>query len=176
MSEEIKIAVTLTKGDIARYNFHHIRWIIILDMLGFILLMLGVYFSVASPLAGVRHTLSTFVIWGAVILAVGLSQPFILFLQIYMFKSPVVEAQMASRTYCFDDNGIHIHSGDKVATTPWSRVIVLKDIGRMFLIYTSPKLAYVIPKRYIPSKEERKKFVAGLLGKLKEAAQFRSMA
>ena len=166
----------MTKGDIARYNFHHIRWIIILDLLGFILLMLGVYFSVASPLVGVRHTLSAFVIWGAVILAVGLSQPFILFLQIYMFKSPAVEAQMASRTYCFDDNGIHIYSGEKIATTPWSRVIALKDIGRMFLIYTSPKLAYVIPKRYLASKEERKKFIANLLEKLKEAAQLRGMA
>lgn len=170
MSEEIKIAVTLTKGEIARYNFHHIRWIIFLDILGFILLMLGVYFSVASPLAGVRHTLSAFVIWGAVILAVGLSQPFILFLQIYIFKSPVVKAQMASRTYCFDDKGIHIHSGKKIATTPWSRVIALKDVGKMFLIYTSPKLAYVIPKRYFPSKEERKKFIASLLNILKTAA------
>ena len=176
MSKEMKIMVSLTKGDIARYNFHHIRWIIFLDIIGFILLVLGVYFSVASPVPGVRHTLSTLVIYGAVLLAVGLSQPFILFLQIFLFKSPAVEAQMTSRLYCFDNCGIHVHSGDKIAATPWSRVIALKDTGRMFLIYTSPKLAYVIPKRYFPSKEDRKRFIADLLGKLKDAAKPRSMA
>jgi hypothetical protein len=113
--------------------------------------------------------LSILVMWGALFLAVGLSQPFILLLQIFVLKSPAVESQMASRVYLFDNAGVHIHSGEKMALTPWSKVTALKDIGRVFLIYTSPKLAYVIPKRLFASRDQGKEFIGYLWDRVKAA-------
>lgn len=169
MSEEFRISVRLTKAEIARYNFHHIRWMIWLDILGFAALMVGLYFSITNPDPGTRRTLNVLVFWGVLLLAVGLSQPFIVFLQIYVLKSPAVESQMEFRTYVFDDTGIRIQSGEKSALMPWSRVIGLKDIGQVFLIFTSPRLAYVIPKRYFSSKEEGDRFKSSLSSRVESA-------
>jgi hypothetical protein len=167
MAEEYQISVELTKGEIASYNFHHIRWLVWLDALGFCLLVAGAYFSFASPDSGVRSTLGVLVFWGVLFLAVGLSQPFILFLQIYVFKSPAVADQMLPKIYLFDDLGIHIQTGGRHATMVWSKVTAIKDIDRLILIYTSPKLAYIIPKRYFDSREDQARFIAQLLGRFR---------
>jgi hypothetical protein len=167
MAEEYQISVELTKGEIASYNFHHIRWLVRLDALGFCLLIACAYFSFASPDSDIRNTLGVLVFWGVLFLAVGLSQPFILFLQIYIFKSPAVVDQMQPKIYLFDDFGIHIETAGRHATMPWSKVTGIKDIDRLFLIYTSPKLAYVIPKRYFDSREEQARFISQLLGRIR---------
>ncbi|HBC45668.1 MAG TPA: hypothetical protein DCZ43_01340 [candidate division Zixibacteria bacterium] len=170
MTDEFRISVELTRGEIAAYNFHHIRWLLRLDGVGFCLLLIAAYFSFTSPDAGVRNTLNILVFWGVLLLATGLSQPFILFLQIYIFKSPAVAIQMLPKTYSFSDSGIHIDTNERGVTTPWSRVVEIKDIDRLLLIYTSPNLAYIIPKRYFPSSEEQARFIALLLGRIKSAA------
>lgn len=166
---EYKLSVSLTRGEIARYNFHHIRWLLFVDAIGLGVLLAGVCFSLVYSPPGARGTLEFFIFWGVLLLAVGLSQPFILFLQIFVFKTPAVLTQMELRTYTFDDDGIHIDVGARAATTFWSNVTAVKDIGRLLLIYTSPKLAYVIPKRYFSSIEERNQFVRLLLGRIEGA-------
>lgn len=165
--DEYKIDVELTKSEIAGYNYHHIRWLLFLDLFGLIVLMTAVYFSVASPNPEGRQTLSVLVVWGALFLAVGLSQPFILFLQIYILKSPAVAEQMLPKSYVFDDYGIHIHTKSRIAIRRWSEISAIKDIGKLLLIYTAPKLAYVIPKRYFRSREEMNLFVGEILENLK---------
>jgi hypothetical protein len=164
---EYKIDVELTKAEIAGYNYHHIRWLLFLDLFGLIVLMAAVYMSVISPNPEARQTLSVLVVWGALFLAVGLSQPFILFLQIYILKSPAVAEQMLPKSYLFDDYGIHIHTKTRTATRQWSEVFAIKDIGKLLLVYTTPKLAYVIPKRYFRSKEEMNLFVGEIIENLK---------
>jgi hypothetical protein len=163
MTDEYKIGVELTKNEIARYNFYHIRWLLILDLLGFAILLVGLYFSIYAADSSTRSTISALVFWATLILAVGLSQPFILFLQIYILKSPAVKEQMSLKVYKFDDDGIHIIAGDRTATMAWNKITAIKDIGKMFLIYTSPKLAYIIPKRYFPKHEDRSRFIGQLL-------------
>ena len=163
------LSVTLTRGEIARYNFHHIRWLLFIDAIGLGVLLAGVFFSLVYSEPGSRGTLEIFIFWGVLLLAVGLSQPFILFLQIFVFKSPAVLTQMQPRTYSFDDDGIHIDVGPRTATTFWPKVTAVKDIGELLLIYTSPKLAYVIPKRYFFSSDDRQQFVRLLLGRIKGA-------
>jgi hypothetical protein len=163
---DYKIEVTLTKSEIARYNFHHIRWLVLLDAIGFAILMGIVFVSLIYPNPLHQSLLKIVIMWGVLILAVGLSQPLILFLQIFVFKSPAVENQMERRVYTFDDSGIHIEAGAKRAITTWSRVFAIKDIPRLLLIYTGPKLAYVIPKRYFSSRRERLRFVRSLLGRV----------
>jgi hypothetical protein len=170
MTDEYQISVKLTKGEIATYNFHHIRWLLRLDGLGLCLLLIAAYFSFTSPDAGIRNALNILVFWGVLLLAIGLSQPFILFLQIYIFQSPAVASQMLPKIYMFNDSGIHIDTGERRVTTPWSRVTEIKDIDRLLLIYTSPKLAYIIPKRYFSSPEEQALFIALLLGRIKSEA------
>jgi hypothetical protein len=164
---EYRLSVSLTRGEIARYNFRHIRWLLFVDAVGLGVLLAGVFFSLAYSEPGSRGTLEIFIFWGVLLLAVGLSQPFILFLQIFVFKTPAVLTQMEPRVYTFDDDGIHIAVGPRTATTFWPKVSAVKDIGRLLLIYTSPKLAYVIPKRYFASIEERQQFVQLLLGRIK---------
>ncbi len=170
MMDEYQISVALTRSEIASYNYHHIRWLLWVDGFGLCLLLIGAYFSFNSPEPGVRSTLSILVFWGMLFLAVGLSQPFILFLQIYVLKSPAVIDQLQSKTYVFDDSGIHIESAGRHATTPWSKVTAIKAIDKLFLIYTSPKLAYVIPKRCFASREELHRFIGQLLGRVKAEA------
>jgi hypothetical protein len=167
MIEEFQISVKLTKWEIATYNFHHIRWLLWLDGFGLCLLLVAAYFSFTSPDPAARSNLSIFVFWGVLFLAAGLSQPFILFLQIYVFKSPAVIDQMQSKIYRFDDFGIHIKVSGRHAMTPWSKVTDVKEIDQLLLIYTSPKLAYIIPQRYFFSREEQKRFVKEILSHLK---------
>ncbi len=170
MSEEYKISVSLTRGEIASYNFHHIRWLLWVDAIGVCTLLVAAYFSFVSPKPGIRSTLSILVFWGVIFLAVGLSQPFILFLQIYIFKTPAVIEQMQPKLYTFNDEGIHIEVGNRHATTPWSRVTTIKAIDKLFLIYTSPKLAYIIPQRCFASREEFHRFAGLMLGRVKAEA------
>ncbi len=167
MPEKIEIDVTLTKSEIARYNFYHIRWLLILDILGLIGLLIITYASMFHPEPQTRDFLGSLILWAVLILAFGLSQPFILFLQIFVLKNPAMISQTASRVYTFSDDGIHINSGGRLATTPWSRVTALKDIGRLILIFTGAKLAYVVPRRCFSSNEQREKFMGFLLRKIK---------
>lgn len=168
MSSEIEIDVKLTRSEIARYNYYHIRWLLILDFLGLIGLLVLTYASMFHPEPQTRDLFGSLIVWAVLILAVGLSQPFILFLQIFVLKNPAMTSQTARRVYTFSDDGIHISSGDRLATTPWSKITALKDIGRLILIFTSAKLAYVIPKRCFFSIEQSKVFISFLLRKIKE--------
>jgi hypothetical protein len=163
---DYKIDVELTRGEIARYNFHHIRWLLLLDLIGLALLLGMVYVSLVNPDPGARNTLKILIMWGVLIVAVGFSQPLILFLQIFVLKTPDVQRQMQRRVYIFDNSGIHIEADGRSVTTLWSRVVAIKDVSKLFLIYTSPKLAYVIPKRYFPSRRDRLRFVRLLLSQV----------
>jgi hypothetical protein len=169
MSDDIEIDVVLTRSEIARYNYYHIRWLLILDILGLIGLLIITYASMFHPEPETRDFFGSIIIWAILILAVGLSQPFILFMQIFVLKNPAMAVQTARRIYMFSDDGIHISSGGRLATTPWSRVTALKDIGRLILIFTSVKLAYVIPKRCFSSDEQRKEFIGLLAEKIGKA-------
>ena len=133
-----------------------------LDILGLIALLVITYVSMFHPEPATRDFFGSIIIWAILIVAVGLSQPFVLFMQIFVLKNPDMASQTARRAYTFSDDGIHISSGGRLATTPWSKVRELKDIGRLILIFTSVKLAYVIPKRCFSSDEQRKEFI-GLL-------------
>ncbi len=168
MSDDIEIDVVLTRSEIARYNFYDMRWLLILDILGLIGLLIMTYASMFHPEPQTRDLLGSLIIWAILILAIGLSQPFILFLQIFVLKNPAMASQTASRVYTFSDDGIHISSGGRLATTPWSKITALKDIGRLILIFTSAKLAYVIPRRCFSSDEQRKAFIGLLVQKVKE--------
>ncbi len=168
MSEEIEIDVTLTRSEIARYNFYHIRWILILDILGLIGLLILTYASMFHSEPQTRDFLGSLIVWAVLLLAVGLSQPFILFLQIFVLKNPAMVSQTASRVYTFSDDGIHINSGGRLATAPWSRITALKDINLLILIFTGVKLAYVVPKRCFSSNEQRKEFIGFILRKIKD--------
>lgn len=168
MSEKIEFEVVLTRSEIARYNFYDMRWLLILDILGLIGLLIMTYASMFHPEPQTRDLLGSLIIWAILILAIGLSQPFMLFLQIFVLKNPAVASQTARRVYTFSNDGIHINSGGRLATTPWSRIMALKDIGRLILIFTSTKLAYVIPKRCFSSNEQRKAFIGFLIRKIRE--------
>jgi hypothetical protein len=166
MANEYRLTVELTKSEIAGYNFNHIRWLLLLDLIGLIILMTGVYISVTSPNPEARETLGVLVIWGALLLAVGFSQPFILFLQIFILKSPAVAEQMLPKFYLFDDSGIHIQVNSRTALRKWSEVRAIKEVGKLLLIYTSPKLAYVIPFRYFESRKSRERFVEDIIKRI----------
>ncbi len=168
MSDDIEIDVVLTRAEIARYNYYHIRWLIKLDILGLIGLLIITYASMFHPEPQTRDLFGSLIIWAILILAIGLSQPFILFLQIFVLKNPAMAVQTARRIYTFSDDFIHISSGGRLATTPWSKITALKDIGRLILIFTSAKLAYVIPGRCFSSNEQRKAFMGLLVRKIKE--------
>jgi hypothetical protein len=168
---EYKIEVRLTKWEIARYNFYHIRWLVLLDAIGFAVLLGFVFVSLVNPDPGFRNMLKIAIMWGVLILAVGLSQPLILFLQVFVLKSPAVESQMEPRVYTFDDSGIHIKAGPRHATTLWLRIVEIKDIPKLLLIYTNPKLAYIIPKRYFESRREMLRFIRTLLERVQRNSE-----
>ena len=166
MAGDFEIEVSLTRGDIARYNFHHIRWLLVLDALGLVMLLIMTYISLFHPEPETRNLFSTLLFWAVLIVAVGLSQPLVLFLQIYVTKNPAVESQRAGRVYTFD---ITIRSQGRVVTTPWAKITALRDIGRLILIYTSSRLAYVIPRRCFKTDEVRRSFVRYLLERMEKA-------
>ncbi len=147
MTDFFEIDVSLTRGEIARYNLHHIRWLLVLDLLGLAGVFAMTYISIFHPSRDTRELFGSLLIWAVLILAAGLSQPFILFMQIYVLKSPAMRAQTARRLYKFDNDGIYIESDGKSATTSWAHIRAIKDVGRLILIFTGPRLAYVIPKR-----------------------------
>ena len=165
MTDFFEIDVSLTKGEIARYNFHHIRWILVLDLFGLAGVIAMTYFSIFDPSPATRELCGSLLIWAVVLLAAGLSQPFILFLQIYVLKNPAMLALTAHRVYKFDSDFIYIESDGKSALTAWSDVRAIKDIGRLILIFTGRKLAYVIPKRSLWSPEQLESFMRFLTEK-----------
>jgi hypothetical protein len=164
-----EIDVTLTRAEIARYNFHHIRWLLLLDTAGFLGLLAMTYLSIFHPSPDTRELIGSLIIWAILLLALGLSQPFILFMQIYILKGPGMSIQKARRIYSFDDMGIRVSSGSRKASTPWSGIEAIKDLGRIILIFTGPRLAYVIPKRCVGTADEIRSFTRFLLSKIKKA-------
>jgi len=156
--ESIELEVSLSKSEIARYNFYHIRWLLLIDSLGFIGLIAMALASVFNHSQEVRDILSSLLIWAILLLAAGLSQPAILIAQIYVFKNPAMKIQTARRNYFFAMDGIHIRLEGKSALTPWERILKVRDIGQMILIYTGRKLAYPIPKRCFGSMAEISRF------------------
>ncbi len=169
MTEYFEIDVSLTRGEIARYNFHHIRWILVIDILGFLGVVAMTYLSIFHPSPGTRELLGSLLIWAVVLLAAGLSQPFILFMQIYILKSLAMLTQIARRIYRFDDDGIHIESDGKSARKSWGDIRAIKDIGRLIVIITGPKLAFVIPKRCLGDAERARSFVGYLLDRIEKS-------
>lgn len=158
MSTDYEIEVTLTKSEVARYNLYHIRWLIILDILGFGIFLYIVYASFFHPDPGTREMLRTISIWTAIALAIGLSQPFIIIFQIYLTGKGRSHSLMARRDYRFSEFGIHISSMGKKAQKAWVDIQETRNIGNILLIFTSPKLAYVIPRRCLGSKGEWNRF------------------
>lgn len=158
MTDFFEIDVSLTRGEIARYNFHHIRWLLALDLIGLAGVFAMTWLSIFHSSSEIRELLGSLLIWAVLLLAAGLSQPFILFMQIYILKSPAVRALTAGRLYKFDNDGIYIESDGKTARTPWGNVRAVKDIGRLILIFTGSKLAYVIPKRSLWNMERLQSF------------------
>ncbi len=164
--ESFEIEVKLTKGDIIEYNFMHIRWLLLLDIIAFIILIVGVYISIIYPDRETRETLGMLAFWWAAILAVGLSQPFVLIMQILILKSPAVEKQMMARRYILDSTGIHIKSDERDVNMPWAKIEMVRETRKIVLIYTNPKLAYIVPKRYFSSKDEMNRFILFLSSKI----------
>lgn len=169
MAGEIEIEVSLTRADIARYNFHHIRWLLVLDALGLIGLLTITYISLFHPSPETRDLFGSLIIWGILLVAVGLSQPVVLLLQIFVMKNAALAGQTVRRVYTFADDGIHIESQGRLATTSWSKVTVLKDIGRLILIFTGSGLAYVIPGRCLATNEAKKSLVRYLRERMERA-------
>ncbi len=159
MSEDYEVEVALTRSEVARYNFYHIRWLIILDIIGLGVFLYIVYTSFFHPDPENRELFRTISIWAAIALAIGLSQPFIIILQIYLSGAGKSGSLMAKRTYRFSDFGIDIGSMGKRAQKKWADVRGIKNIGNILLIFTSPKLAYVIPRRCLGSKREWSRFI-----------------
>lgn len=169
MAGEFEIEVSLTRADIARYNFYHIRWLLVLDVLGLSGLLIMTYISLFHPEPETRELFGSLLFWAILIVAIGLSQPLVLFLQIYVTRNPAVDNQRAGRLYTFSDDGIDIESEGRTVKTPWSKITALRDIGRLILIFTGSKLAYVIPRRCFPTDEARRSFVLYLLERIRKA-------
>ncbi len=168
MLKKFEIDVALNRLEVARYNLYHIKWLIVLDIVGFGIFFYLVYSSFFHPRPETRDLLATISIWAAVALAVGLSQPLIIFAQIYLFKAEHVKGLMARRLYEFSNLGIEISSMGKNARKSWSEIAGVKNIGNILLIFTSPKLAYVIPRRCFESKENWSEFIKFVLKRIKK--------
>lgn len=168
MPREYEIEVSLKKSEVVRYNFFHIRWIIAADIIGMGIFLYLVYASFFSPDPSTRNLLNTISIWAAVALAFGLSQPLIIILQIYIFKTGTSADFMAKRTYDFSDNGIRVSRGDKKAEKKWVAIRRIRNAGGLLLIYTAPKLAYIIPRRCFESSKEWTEFLGFLWSRFKK--------
>lgn len=167
MSEDYEVEVSLTRSEVARYNFYHIRWLIILDIIGLGIFLYIVYTSFFHPDPETRELFRTISIWAAIALAIGLSQPFIIILQIYLSGAGKGGSLMAKRTYRFSDFGIDVSSMGKRAQKKWADIREIKNIGNILLIFTSPKLAYVIPRRCLGSKTEWSRFIRFIFDRVK---------
>ena len=167
MAEDYSVEVALTRSEVARYNLFHIRWLIILDIIGLGAFLYITYVSFSHPDIETRDILSTISIWAAIALAVGLSQPLIIFMQIYVFKSAGINNLMAKRSYSFSDFGICIDSMGRKAQKRWADIEGIKNAGSILLIFTGPKLAYVIPRRCFDSGREWGKFMRFIFSRIK---------
>lgn len=168
MKNKFEFDVSLKKSEVAQYNLYHIRWLVILDIIGFGLFFYLVYLSFNHPEPETRELLRTISIWGAIALAIGLSQPLIILVQIYILKADPVKNLMALRSYKFSEIGIQIYSAGKEAQKGWSDISNVIYIGSILLLFTSSKLAYVIPRRCFESKKDWEDFRGFLLKRTKK--------
>jgi hypothetical protein len=168
MNEEVEIDVALAGSEIARYNFYHIRWLLAADTAGLLALIIMTYLSIFHRSPAARDLFGSLLIWAVLLLAAGLSQPLILFLQIFVLRNPTMASQTALRIYRFAANGIHVRSGGRTAITSWNKIVKVKDIGRLVLIFTGPRLAYVIPKRCFATLDEAGAWTRFFLEKMDE--------
>lgn len=169
MSEsEFELEFSTCRLDLLKYNYFHIGWLILIDWLGLIAFLILAFFSAFHPAPSVRETLGIILFWATILLAFGLSQPMILFLQIYILKSPQVMSQLEPRKYIFTAETILIDSGTRVATIQWNRIIRIRRVLGLILLYTSPKLAYLIPERIFADKESLQSFLRFLFEKIKK--------
>jgi hypothetical protein len=167
MAGDFEIEVSLKKSEVVRYNFFHIRWIIAADIIGMGIFLYLVYGSFYHPESGARELLGTLSVWAAVVLAFGLSQPLIIILQIYIFKSRAFADFMARRIYDFSDSGIRVNSRGKNAEKKWVAIKGIKNTDGLLLIYTAPRLAYVIPRRCFESRKRWFEFIRFLRSRFK---------
>ncbi len=168
MKDNFELDVSLKKSEVAKYNLYHIRWLIILDIIGFGIFFYIVYFSFSHPEPETRELLGTISIWGVIALSIGLSQPMIILVQIYIFKADPVKKLMALRSYKFSEIGIQISSAGKKAQKGWSEITDVIYIGSLLLLFTSSKLAYVIPRRCFESRKDWDEFRRFLLARAKK--------
>jgi hypothetical protein len=167
MNETHKIDVELKKGEVLWYNFSHIRWIIIADIIGLLVFIYIAYLSFIHPESSTRDLLETFSIWMAVALAIGLAQPLVIILQVLFAKPEIMQKMVAERSYFFSDSGIEIISLGQKANKIWDDVIRIRNINKLLLIYTGKKAAYVIPRRCFKSAEKWQSFIKYVKGKIR---------
>jgi len=165
MAVDYKVDVALTKSEVARYNLYHIRWLIILDIIGLGVFLYLAYASFSYPNVETRELLSTITIWAAIALAVGMSQPLIIILQIYVFKTAAIGNLVAKRSYSFSELGIQINSMGKQAQKRWNEIKEIRKAGDILMIFTGPKLAYIIPRRCFRSRVEWRRFLRFLFAR-----------
>jgi hypothetical protein len=147
MSNEFKVDVELRRSEVFWYNLSHIRWIVYADIIGLVAFFVMVYQSFTHPDPGIRDLLGTVSIWVAIALAIGLSQPFVIFMQVFWPNSPAFESLRVKRSYLIDLEGIGIRSMGLEAKKKWNEIVKIQKIRNIILIYTGKKKAYVIPKR-----------------------------
>jgi len=159
MNETFKIDVELKKNEVIRYNLSHILRLIIADVIGFLFFIYITYLSFAHPESSTRDLLETVSIWLAVALAIGLSQPLVIILQVLLAKTEIMRKMVAERSYLFSDNGIEIRSQGQNAVKIWDDIIRVRKLTGLLLIYTGKKAAYVIPKRCFNNTEKWRSFI-----------------
>jgi len=167
MKDPYKIDVELRKSEVIRYNFSHIRWIILADTVGLGIFIFITYLSFAHPEPGTRDLLQTLSIWAAVALAIGLAQPFVVLLQVLFAKPEAMQKITAERSYNFTDEGIEIESLGRTAIKIWGEIKRIKILSGLLLIYTGKKVAYVIPKRCFKNTEKWRSFLSFIKEKIK---------
>ena len=163
----MEMQVRLRKFDLLKYNYLHIWWLLAIDFMGLIFFFILANIAVNNPSPGIRETAGIILFWFVLLLAFGFSQPLILFSQIFIFKMPQVQQQLAPRKYLFKYNAIEIESEQRSVSIGWDRIIKIRRIMGLFLLYTSPKLAYVIPQRMFDNKTQMEDFFSLVTGKIK---------
>ena len=159
MAEAYRVDVALTRLEVVRYNFFHIKWLLLIDIIGLGIFFYIVYASFSYPNSETREILRTISIWAAIALAVGFSQPLIIILQVFLSKTGKSEDLYGKRVYSFSDSGILIDSEDRTAEKDWSEILKVKRAAGILLIFTAPKLAYVIPRRCFETPAEWRGFI-----------------
>jgi len=156
--QEFKIDVNLKRSEVIWYNLNHIKALLIADLIGFIIFVYLVYSSFTHPQPETRDLFETLSIWVAVGLVIGFSQPMIVLLQVLLAKSPALENLMAQRSYIFKDDSIEIGSLGRKAVKKWGDIVKISRTLNLVLIFTSKKMAYVIPRRCFANKTEWRRF------------------